>query len=291
MAIEQASSRSATPAAGSLVAFVVLTLSISWAVPLLTVRETVPPLTPAVLMLTPAVVVIVLRRVEGDSVVGTVVTSLRGSTRSSLAFAVGYPLVFLAVVAAVALGSGLAVYRPGAPAPIVGDLATVGPVTLAVVLLLNLALTYGEELGWRGYLLPALTERWGPVSAAAAVGVVWGLFHSAFLYRAAVVTGVGDPLLVTVVQALAVFTVSFPFAYCYFLSRGSVFQVVVFHLVWNLLNPWLLGDIYGNLPGVVAGEVLVVTGEGVLGVVVGGVMVAAFVALFRRRIGLRTTLT
>ena len=41
----------------------------------------------------------------------------------------------------------------------------------------NLGLTLGEELGWRGFLLPALEPlgRWRPVLVS---NVIWGLWHA-----------------------------------------------------------------------------------------------------------------
>ncbi|MEA5389265.1 hypothetical protein VB779_21135 [Haloarculaceae archaeon H-GB11] len=86
----------------------------------------------------------------------------------------------------------------------------------------------------------------------------------------------------TVVQASAVFVVSFPFAYAYYLTDGSVLPVAILHLIWNILNPWILGDIYGNVQGLVAGQIFVVNGEGVLGVVLGLVAAGGFVLIFKR---------
>ena len=35
----------------------------------------------------------------------------------------------------------------------------------------------GEELGWRGFLLPRLAARQGPLRASLVVGLLWGLWH------------------------------------------------------------------------------------------------------------------
>ncbi len=52
----------------------------------------------------------------------------------------------------------------------------VGGLFLAPVL--NIVFTTGEELGWRGYLLPGLMERFSPRTATLLTGVIWGLWHA-----------------------------------------------------------------------------------------------------------------
>ncbi|MET1043681.1 MAG: CPBP family intramembrane glutamic endopeptidase [Microbacteriaceae bacterium] len=50
-------------------------------------------------------------------------------------------------------------------------LVLVGPV-------LNVIPALGEELGWRGWLQPRLSERFGPWAAAVLTGVLWALWHA-----------------------------------------------------------------------------------------------------------------
>jgi uncharacterized protein len=55
-----------------------------------------------------------------------------------------------------------------------GRALLIAPVVFLWVLLFSVA---GEETGWRGYLLPKLLERTGPVRASLALGLVWALWH------------------------------------------------------------------------------------------------------------------
>ena len=63
-----------------------------------------------------------------------------------------------------------------------GDyISTVVPSVLAAVLvnpIPGLLPCLGEELAWRGYLLPALSERMPRARAALATGVAWGVWHA-----------------------------------------------------------------------------------------------------------------
>jgi len=280
-AVEPQSSANLDPPV-ALGAFVVGTLTLSWAISFVSITDTVPVYTTLLLMLTPATVALGIRRVQGYSVLRTIRSSLRGVTGRSLLFAVIYPMGFIGIAALLALTSGLGTYQAGPENIVILALRQGGVLLLVAFLFQSLIRMYGEEFGWRGYLLPELTARWGRVRATAAVGVVWALFHSAFVYNAGVAIGVENPLLITVVQAAAVFTISFPFSYAYYLTDGSVFPVMILHLIWNILNPWILGDIYANVEGLVAGQIFVVNGEGLVGVVLGLVALGGFVILFRR---------
>ena len=49
---------------------------------------------------------------------------------------------------------------------------------LTVAVLLNSVFAFGEEFGWRGYLLPRLLALLGPWPGLLAHGAVWGLWHA-----------------------------------------------------------------------------------------------------------------
>lgn len=42
----------------------------------------------------------------------------------------------------------------------------------------NFVTCLGEELGWRGYLLPNLLEKMSPIKATIVSGVIWGIWHA-----------------------------------------------------------------------------------------------------------------
>jgi membrane protease YdiL (CAAX protease family) len=55
-----------------------------------------------------------------------------------------------------------------------------GPLSLglfAPLFLLIDTLSNGEEIGWRGYLLPRMRVRWGALAASIVIGVVWAAWH------------------------------------------------------------------------------------------------------------------
>ncbi len=118
---------------------------------------------------------------------------------------------------------GLLVATGGSPGPSELTLATAPGLVLAQLgrrIVLGGGL--GEELGWRGVLLPLLLPRLGAVPAAAVVGVVAGLWH-------APANGVGSAL------ALTALTLpwSLILAWMYFASGRSLIPCILAHGAGN----------------------------------------------------------
>jgi len=220
-------------------------------------------------MLIPGLVAIILCALQYRSVKRLVEPIVGRFQLPIYLFSVWYPLAFIGACGLISWLSQLA----RLDGERLGTLASLpGPIELTI----GLVLLFGEEYGWRGYLLPELRRQHGLMAAVMTTGIVWALFHAPMVYALAAFSGTGNPILVCGVQMAAVFTFSFPFAYI-FLMTGSIIPPIIFHLVWNIYNPIVLGSIYRNESGIINGNILLINGEAVMGVLLGLVFVLWFV--------------
>lgn len=112
------------------------------------------------------------------------------------------------------------------------------PITASGMLLLvgiNLAMgPLGEELGWRGFLLPTLLQRYEPALAALWVGLAWGLWHLPLWFLPSPHRAIPFPVFLTTVLCFSVLMTAM-----WRLSPGSIGPAIVFHLTANLGITWL----------------------------------------------------
>ncbi|WP_419319082.1 lysostaphin resistance A-like protein [Caulobacter sp. ErkDOM-E] len=92
----------------------------------------------------------------------------------------------------------------------------------------------GEELGWRGYALPRLLDRWPPLIAGGALGVIWTIWHiPAFLFSGIVATPLSD----LGWYALGTVALSLLMTWLFLRTRGSVLIAgIIPHFVINGLG-------------------------------------------------------
>ncbi len=94
----------------------------------------------------------------------------------------------------------------------------------------------GEELGWRGLLVPELAKLTGFTRTALLSGAVWALWHTPLILFADYDAGTSKPYAV-LCFAVMVLGISFPFAWLR-LRSGSVWTAMLLHASHNL---WIQG--------------------------------------------------
>jgi uncharacterized protein len=119
---------------------------------------------------------------------------------------------------------------------------------LLVIALPVTLFTFGEEYGWRGYLLPRLLPL-GEIRASVLLGVIWGVWHLPLI-----LAGLNYPG-VNVWMAIIVFTfvtvaLSFTYTWFYVASSGSVLVAAVFHASTNQFSDtfWVPPFLSGTNP-------------------------------------------
>lgn len=109
------------------------------------------------------------------------------------------------------------------------EFGTVPLVLLFGAALLSAPFQVGEELGWRGYALPLLMERFGAAAAGLLLGLVWALWHLPLFFLPGA-DMVGQPLPVFVV---AVTALSVVMAIVWQRTGGSLPVLMVMHAAVN----------------------------------------------------------
>ena len=141
--------------------------------------------------------------------------------RSTYAMAVAVPLV------AMALALCTVAIAHGALAPAAEP--RLGRLLLIFLVLPLLDGPLGEEIGWRGYLLPTLTRRHGVIVAAVAVAVVWYLWHLPLYFAD------GRELTAPFLGRYFVFMLALSFAQAWLFQRSgqSLVIAILFHNMTN----------------------------------------------------------
>jgi membrane protease YdiL (CAAX protease family) len=99
----------------------------------------------------------------------------------------------------------------------------------------------GEEVGWRGFLLPRLSDRVGPEAASLLVGIIWAVWHvPLFLIPGTGSDGQSFPIYLLHVTALSV-----AMTWLFRRSGGSLLLVMVMHAAVNNTT----GLVPGATPG------------------------------------------
>jgi membrane protease YdiL (CAAX protease family) len=91
----------------------------------------------------------------------------------------------------------------------------------------------GEEIGWRGFLLPALNRNLSLLISSLLVGVLWGAWHLDF----------GDGVIGFLITILFMTSLSIIMSWIQIKSGGSIIPAIVFHFFVNFFARSTLFDI------------------------------------------------
>jgi membrane protease YdiL (CAAX protease family) len=142
----------------------------------------------------------------------------------------------------------------------------------------------GEEPGWRGFALPRLQARYGPVAATLILGALHGLWH-----LPALGTILLGPFTAAQVPPFLLTAVAGTFIYTWIFNRtgGSLLLVMLTHAASNAASQWLNALVeQGALVLPEAGLAGWLVGDGWLNVLAYGSAALLLVALTRGRLGL-----
>lgn len=98
----------------------------------------------------------------------------------------------------------------------------------------------GEEPGWRGFALPRMEARFGPVLAPVLVGLLWAAWHLPFFF---IHGWTSSPPWIYV---LIVVSLSFVMTFAFNLSRFAVLTAIAMHAAFNTVSRFLAG-LFGNI--------------------------------------------
>jgi membrane protease YdiL (CAAX protease family) len=232
-----------------LIVYFVLTYLFSWGILIpeaLAARELIPFHLPVGLLLaagySPAIAAVIAALREGGS---AALSSLVGRLLRLRVGAVWYAVAVFVPVLILLGGRGLEGLLGGSPPPIaqpslMDDVGFAGsPLAFAAIMLIyNLIVTVGEELGWRGYALPRLQRHLPALRSGLVLGLIWGLWHLPLAWTPATRSAIADlPLWGFVVDVVAMSVI---YVWIFNNTRGSLFVALVVHAVNNTAAIFLM---------------------------------------------------
>jgi len=120
------------------------------------------------------------------------------------------------------------------------------PLYLVMVVLMPWNGPVGEEFGWRGYALPKLQAKFGPLIASLLIGTVWGVWHLPDFFAPQGVVGaiyadVGVSFIL--LYTLGTIAISIFMTWVYNRSKASALLAgIIWHSAINFWAPVLLSD-------------------------------------------------
>jgi len=131
---------------------------------------------------------------------------------------------------------------------------------MAGMTLVTLIPGFGEEFGWRGYMLPRMARRWSPRKTVALHGVIWWAWHLPVLAGSGVYTGIAlaETMEIPVVLAAVLYA-------AFFVAVGAIPAImhgIVFGYIWSRSRSLAVATVYHALYDIVRNSFMEMPGFG-----------------------------
>ncbi len=212
--------------------FIIVVLPVSWILQYVLFSGMLPANYTGLYMFVPAAVAFVFFLFSKHPVKNQTDLFTRRTGLWPWIFALCYPVLWFGVVAILALLTGLGSFDPAFAA----QLFTPAFIMIILLSIFSMVVSvFGEEYGWRGYLLPALTEKHSRFWATLITGLVWGAWHIPSYYLIYRDAGLGNPVFLTAVGVATVAVGAFAYSYLFYLN-GNILPAVLMHAVYDLMG-------------------------------------------------------
>ena len=212
-----------------LISFYVLTYAISWLLwaPLVIFSDSIPGPAGFILLLLGSLVpstlgLVFIGLLQGKAGVRRV---LRRLIHGRIGLRWYLAVLALAMLAPLAVGVSILF---GGATPVVDQ--TIFGVLFLFAFMIFPGSALGEELGWRGFVLPRMQARHSALKASLIIGILWGTWHLPLWLRGAE----SNPISLYIPFVLAVIASSVICTWLYNNTSGSLLIIVLYHAAINL---------------------------------------------------------
>jgi len=158
----------------------------------------------------------------------------------------GIAILGPAILYLIGLGVHLLLGGEAPPFTMIRDELNLIPLYLVMVVLMPWNGPVGEEFGWRGYALPKLQNKYGPLVASLVLGTIWGIWHlPSFFAPQGVVGAIAAALgmIFLIPYTLGTIANSIFMTWLYNKSKASALIAgIIWHVSINFWAPVLLSD-------------------------------------------------
>ena len=212
--------------------FILVVLPVSWIIQVLLFSGIVPAHLTGLYMFTPALVAFAFFMFSKKRFSDQKKLFTRRTGIWPWVFAFCYPIVWYGIVVLLAIVTGLGTFD----ASFASQIFTPSFLSmLALVLITMLISVFGEEYGWRGFLLPELTKTYSRFWATCITGLVWGVWHIPSYFIIYKNSNMGNPYLLTTIGVINVSVGAFAYSYIFYMNQ-NVLPSVLLHAMYDIMG-------------------------------------------------------